>query len=89
MKHTIQRLLGYVGRYKYPAFFTIFCMIGEVVFEVLIPKYMALLIDNGISLATARIRQTPARSNSGRCAAEKRCHPLSMRSLSISTHRHR
>ena len=50
MKHTIQRLLGYVGRYKYPAFFTIFCMIGEVVFEVLIPKYMALLIDNGISL---------------------------------------
>ena len=50
MKDTIKRLLGYVGKYKYPAFLTIFCMIGEVVFEVLIPKYMALLIDNGISL---------------------------------------
>ena len=50
MKYTVKRLLGYVGRYKYPAFLTIACMIGEVVFEVLIPKYMSLLIDNGISL---------------------------------------
>ena len=50
MKYIIQRLLGYVGKYKYPALITIACMIGEVVFEVLIPKYMALLIDNGISL---------------------------------------
>ncbi len=50
MKYIIHRLLGYVGKYKYPAIITIFCMIGEVVFEVLIPKYMALLIDNGISL---------------------------------------
>ena len=50
MKYTVKRLLGYVGRYKYPAFLTIACMIGEVIFEVLIPKYMALLIDNGISL---------------------------------------
>ena len=47
---TIRRLLGYVGKYKYPAFLTIACMIGEVVFEVMIPRYMALLIDNGISL---------------------------------------
>ena len=50
MKYIIKRLLGFVGKYKYPAILTIFCMIGEVVFEVLIPKYMALLIDNGISL---------------------------------------
>ena len=50
MKYTIKRLLGYVGKYKYPAVVTTICMIGEVVFEVLIPKYMALLIDNGISL---------------------------------------
>ena len=50
MKNTIQRLLGSVGKYKYPAFLTIACMIGEVIFEVLIPRYMALLIDNGISL---------------------------------------
>ena len=50
MKYTIKRLLGFVGKYKYPAILTIFCMIGEVVFEVLIPRYMALLIDNGISL---------------------------------------
>ena len=53
MKYTIKRLLGYVGKYKYPAFLTIFCMIGEVVLEVLIPRYMALLIDNGISLAAS------------------------------------
>ena len=50
MKYTIKRLLGYVGKNKYTAFLTIICMIGEVIFEVLIPKYMALLIDNGISL---------------------------------------
>ena len=50
MKYTIKRLLAYVGKYKYPAILTIVCMIGEVIFEVLIPKYMALLIDNGISL---------------------------------------
>lgn len=50
MKHTIQRLLSYVGKYRTPAIITIVCMIGEVVFEVLIPKYMALLIDNGIDL---------------------------------------
>ena len=50
MKYTIKRLLSFVGKYKWPAFITIACMIGEVVFEVLIPKYMALLIDNGISL---------------------------------------
>ena len=50
MKYTIKRLLGFVGKYKFPAILTIFCMIGEVIFEVLIPKYMALLIDNGISL---------------------------------------
>ena len=50
MKNTVKRLLGYVGKYKYPAILTILCMIGEVVFEVLIPRYMALLIDNGISL---------------------------------------
>ncbi len=50
MKYTIKRLLGFVGKYKYPAILTIICMIGEVVFEVLIPRYMALLIDNGISL---------------------------------------
>ena len=50
MKYTIKRLLGFVGKYKYPAILTIFCMIGEVVLEVLIPRYMALLIDNGISL---------------------------------------
>ena len=50
MKYAIKRLLGFVGKYKYPAFLTIFCMIGEVIFEVLIPRYMALLIDNGIEL---------------------------------------
>ena len=50
MKYTIKRLLGFVGKYRYPAILTIVCMIGEVIFEVLIPKYMALLIDNGISL---------------------------------------
>ena len=27
MKYTVKRLLGYVGRYKYPAFLTIACMI--------------------------------------------------------------
>lgn len=51
MKYTIKRLLGFVGKYKFPAILTIFCMIGEVIFEVLIPKYMALLIDNGIGMA--------------------------------------
>ena len=50
MKYTIKRLLAFVGKYRYPAILTIVCMIGEVIFEVLIPKYMALLIDNGISL---------------------------------------
>ena len=50
MKYIIKRLLGFVGKYKVPALLTIVCMIGEVVFEVLIPRYMALLIDNGISL---------------------------------------
>ena len=50
MKYTIKRLLSFVGKYKYPAILTIICMIGEVVLEVLIPRYMALLIDNGISL---------------------------------------
>ena len=50
MKYIIKRLLGFVGKYKYPAILTVFCMIGEVIFEVLIPRYMALLIDNGISL---------------------------------------
>ncbi|MBO7721126.1 MAG: FAD-dependent oxidoreductase [Kiritimatiellae bacterium] len=50
MKYTIKRLLGFVGKYRYPAILTIICMIGEVIFEVLIPKYMALLIDNGIGL---------------------------------------
>ena len=50
MKYIIKRLLGFVGKYRFPAILTIICMIGEVIFEVLIPKYMALLIDNGISL---------------------------------------
>ena len=39
MKYTIKRLLAYVGKYKYPAILTIVCMIGEVIFEVLISTH--------------------------------------------------
>ena len=44
MKYAIKRLLGFVGKYKYPAFLTIFCMIGEVIFEVLIVNYRPIIM---------------------------------------------
>ena len=47
----VRTLLAYVKNYKFPAILTPVCMIGEVIFEVLIPLQMAKMVDVGIPLA--------------------------------------
>ena len=38
----------YIGEFKIPAILTPLCMVGEVIFEMLIPLLMASIIDQGV-----------------------------------------
>ncbi|MBR0163918.1 MAG: ABC transporter ATP-binding protein [Lachnospiraceae bacterium] len=44
----LKTLLAQVKEYKTPSFLTPVCMIGEVICEMLIPRLMAVIVDDGI-----------------------------------------
>ena len=45
----IKRLYPYMRKYKKQLFLACFCVVAETVFELIIPVFMADLIDVGIS----------------------------------------
>lgn len=50
MKSYLKMILGQVKEYRFAAILTPFCMIGEVVMEMIIPLLMASIIDKGVDV---------------------------------------